>query len=932
MSRLCLLQLRSIRVFRGARLFLGLLALFVAATAARAQFQEPLVFSSGGAVMVRDDATGALTPTTGSPFPASNNTLTIDVQGRYLFGIGVNSIHMYAITDSGTGAYQEVENSPFASANTNSPTFIAVEPTGSYIAVVNSQSTTPGQASAETFQISPSAAGGPALIPVPGSYTLLDSEVIGVSQPAASAKAFEIYLGPTFTTIPNFQHGEELDSVSIDPTTGLLLGISSENFDTSTARCYASDPQGRYIVTGHGEFEGLIELTGIDGKFPGANIMLPEDTFPDSIWVDSTGTFLYAIVGPGGEGPVNIYALNLQTNTLTETASSPLPNATFVPSYQPDPTGAFNYGCPCPTPNSLSAFTVDPQTGYFVPTANSPFTIPGIGALTFSVVPGQQAVSGPSLQLAPTALSLGTPQIGSRSVPQTIMIKSNGAEALSVNSIAVSGADASEFLESDTCQAPAVLQPNNFCSVSITFLPASTGQQTATVNVTDNAPGSPQSVPLNGAGVAPPPPAPAVTIAPNPAIFSSTTQGTTGGTISITVTNSGNATLHISSLLIGGSNPADFTSPKSNCSGAVLAANASCAISVTFAPLAAGQRTETITLTDDAANSPQIISVQGSAIAGPAPAITIAPNPVIFVATTQGTTSGATSVAVTNSGNATLHISSVAAGGSNPADFTGPARNCSGAALDANASCTVSVTFAPLTAGQRSETITLTDNAAKSPQVIMLQGNANPAISITPISSSSTTATVTPGVTAQYQLQITPGANYSGTVALLCAGAPLAAACQIPSTVQVSSGTPAMFSVMITTTGTGLLAPRIPRGTWRTPRFAPLRLFYFPGTLLLWLILLSALWTGRRVYDPAVADRALFRERFVLTGVFLAATVAAVVGGCGGGSSSSTSVSQPVQTITTPVGTSIITITPSAKSASGQALQLPPVQLTLIVN
>src|SRR5271156_998418 len=101
---------------RGAQLLVGALVLFLAAVPARAQFQQPLVYSSGGAVVVRDDATGVLTPTNGSPFPATNTTLTIDVQGRYLFGIGVNSIHMYAITDSGTGAYQEVQNSPFASA------------------------------------------------------------------------------------------------------------------------------------------------------------------------------------------------------------------------------------------------------------------------------------------------------------------------------------------------------------------------------------------------------------------------------------------------------------------------------------------------------------------------------------------------------------------------------------------------------------------------------------------------------------------------------------------------------------------------------------------------------------------------------------------------------------------------------------------------
>src|SRR6476646_2763948 len=150
---------------------------------ALAQFQQPLVFSSGGAVAVRNDQTGALTPVAGSPFAAVNKSLTIDVQGRFLFAIGVNSIRMFQVTNSTTGAYQEVANSPFASADTNQPAFIAVEPSGQYIAVVNRAGRNPGDGLVETFLISPNAVGGPALIPLAGSATELDSTPIGVAQP-----------------------------------------------------------------------------------------------------------------------------------------------------------------------------------------------------------------------------------------------------------------------------------------------------------------------------------------------------------------------------------------------------------------------------------------------------------------------------------------------------------------------------------------------------------------------------------------------------------------------------------------------------------------------------------------------------------------------------------------------------------------------------
>lgn len=186
---------------------------------------------------------------------------------------------------------------------------------------------------------------------------------------------------------------------------------------------------------------------------------------------------------------VNIYSVNLQTGVLTATASSPLPGFTSVPLFYVDPTGSFDYGFGTDE-NTAIAYTVDPQTGYFLETANSPFTIPQIaGSLTFSIPPSQQGISGPSASLSATSLSFGSIQTGSSSIPQTVTLTSNGGEALDVNSISLTGADPSQFTESDTCQAPSVLQPTKFCSINITFTPSAsgTGSQQATLSITYNA-------------------------------------------------------------------------------------------------------------------------------------------------------------------------------------------------------------------------------------------------------------------------------------------------------------------------------------------------------------------------------------------------------------------------------------------------------------
>jgi hypothetical protein len=61
---------------------------------------------------------------------------------------------------------------------------------------------------------------------------------------------------------------------------------------------------------------------------------------------------------------VHIFAIDPQTQLLTETASSPLPGFTSVPALMLDPTGPFMYQSDA-TGTSVQAFQIDPLTGYF---------------------------------------------------------------------------------------------------------------------------------------------------------------------------------------------------------------------------------------------------------------------------------------------------------------------------------------------------------------------------------------------------------------------------------------------------------------------------------------------------------------------------------------------------------------------------------------
>jgi Beta-propeller repeat/Abnormal spindle-like microcephaly-assoc'd, ASPM-SPD-2-Hydin len=137
-----------------------------------------------------------------------------------------------------------------------------------------------------------------------------------------------------------------------------------------------------------------------------------------------------------------------------------------------------------------------------------------------------------------------------------------------------------------------------------------------------------------------------------------------------------------------------------------------------------------------------------------APAAAFAPAAIAFGNQLVGTTSSSTGVTLSDLGSAMLGVTSITTTG----DFQ--QTNDCGSSVPAGASCTISVTFAPTVAGPRSGSVIVTDNAAGSPQTVVLTANGGvPAASLSPTSlsfsnvpvngtSSSQTVTVTNGGTA----------------------------------------------------------------------------------------------------------------------------------------------------------------------------------------
>jgi hypothetical protein len=214
-------------------------------------------------------------------------------------------------------------------------------------------------------------------------------------------------------------------------------------------------------------------------------------------------------------------------------------------------------------------------------------------------------------------------------------------------------------------------------------------------------------------------PAPAVGLSPTSLGFGNEPVGVASSAQTITLTNKGNASLTISGFSVTGTNSADFTANTSACP-ATLAAAASCNISVTFNPSGVGSRTATLSIADNAPNTPQTVALSGSGI-NPGPAITINPSSLTFATQMTGTTSTAQQITVTSSGTVAMSVSGVSVTGTNSGDFA-QTNNCP-ASLATGASCTINVTFTPSVSGARSASVSIADSVAGSPQTVALSGN-----------------------------------------------------------------------------------------------------------------------------------------------------------------------------------------------------------------
>ncbi|HEY6273059.1 MAG TPA: choice-of-anchor D domain-containing protein [Terriglobales bacterium] len=203
-----------------------------------------------------------------------------------------------------------------------------------------------------------------------------------------------------------------------------------------------------------------------------------------------------------------------------------------------------------------------------------------------------------TVTLTPASLAFGNQTVNTTSAAETITLTNGTSSAVTITSIAASGS----FAETNTCGTS--VAAGGTCTISVTFTPTATGAASGTVTVTDSASNSPQTASLSGTGVAA---GGAVTLTPTSVAFGSEARGSTSASHTLTLANGSSSTLTISSITLSNSSFEGTTT-----CGSSLAAGATCTITLEFRPRTTGTITGTLTVTDNASNSPQTASLSGT--------------------------------------------------------------------------------------------------------------------------------------------------------------------------------------------------------------------------------------------------------------------------------------------------------------------------------
>ncbi|MGA8452090.1 MAG: choice-of-anchor D domain-containing protein [Candidatus Acidiferrales bacterium] len=470
-------------------------------------------------------------------------------------------------------------------------------------------------------------------------------------------------------------------------TTPLTLGAGQSTSFTA-----------KFSPTSAGSVSGSVSLSNNGPNSPVTVALTGSGTATAPQLTITPSSVNYGSVAVGSSAPQTITLTNSGNATLTVTQATA------------SGTGFSMSGATMPM--NINAGSNASFTATFAPTSA------GAASGSISVVsnapgsPAAVALSGTGVQgqlgANPASVSFGSVGVGSTGT-QTITLTNSGTASVTISQGTASGTG----FNISGLTTPQTLGAGLSTSFTAQFAPTSAGSPTGSISIVSNAPGSPLTIALSGTATQP-----QLSATPSSAAFGNVVTGTNNSQ-TINLTNGGSASVTISAVTVAGAgfSTTGISAPLS------IAAGKSATFNAVFAPTAAGAVSGSISLSSNAPNSPLAIALSGTGLAA-TKLLGLSTSSLSFGNVNVGSNSALTAV-LTNNGNANVTISSAGATG---AGFSTSGVS-SGEVLAPNQSVTVTVTFAPGTAGTVSGSVSIASDATNSPATISLSGTG---VSTTP--------------------------------------------------------------------------------------------------------------------------------------------------------------------------------------------------------
>jgi hypothetical protein len=213
--------------------------------------------------------------------------------------------------------------------------------------------------------------------------------------------------------------------------------------------------------------------------------------------------------------------------------------------------------------------------------------------------------NGYPVQISPTSVSFPIQLVGTSATTSVTMTNKRTSASLQFSGVTFSGANTSDFSETDNCVSAGAIPPGGSCTVTVKFSPTASGSRSAAVTYSYDDGLHLQLMNLFGTGTI-------VSLSTKTLAFGPEQVGD-GESMPVTVNNVSNLTaLHVTAIAISGVAAKDYTESDNCVSAGSIAPGSSCTINVTFTPSAKGFRAATMSITDDGGGSPQNVAITGT--------------------------------------------------------------------------------------------------------------------------------------------------------------------------------------------------------------------------------------------------------------------------------------------------------------------------------